>query len=297
MALIQPTDPTTRTTINDLFGTEYITQLVRSAASEPIVGMNFVKIVDLTGNPAVNSYTYQVPIFDEMSGAAAVSFPDAAPQDSMTTSNVQITGSRVALRTCIAWDTKIAVVDAVNAAGERVTRAVRRQRHETIMALATSMSNSQGSNATENTLGNWDLVMHNLRAQNHDDGMLAAGMDPDAVRDLRADLIANAAGLFGATWGDRAATALQNRSPGAGVAWDGVTVYQSGDIPAGDTTGWTNFVTVVGEQAAIEMPVWEQLTPYIQEDTSRFGTWLIVSIISGVGIVKQDNCRAFITRT
>lgn len=297
MALIQPTDPTTRTTINDLFASEYITTIVRSTASEPIVGMNFVKIVDLTGNPAVNSYTYQVPIFDEMGGAAVTSFPDAAPQDSLTTSSVQITGSRVALRTCIAWDTKIGVASAVDAAAERLTRAVRRQRHEAVMALATSMSNSQGSNATENTLGNWDLVMHNLRAQNHDDGPLVSAMDPDAVRDLRADLISNAAGLFGATWGDRAATALQNRSPGAGVAWDGVTVYQSGDVPAGDTTGWSNFVCVAGEMAAIEMPVWEQLTPYIQEDASRFGTWLIVSIISGVGIVKQDNCRVFITQT
>lgn len=297
MAGIQPVDPTTRTTINDLFASEYITRLVRSVASEPIIGMNFVKIVDLTGDPAVNSYTYQVPILSEMSGADVVSFPDAAPEDALESSNVQITGSRVALRTMVANDTRIAVVSAVEAATERVTRAVRRQRHEAVMALATSLTNSQGSNSTENTLGNWDLVMHNLRAQNHDDGPLAACMDPDGVRDLRADLIANAAALFGATWGDRAANALQDKSPGAGVAWDGVTVYQSGDIPAGDTTGWTNFVCVVGEQAAIEMPVWQGLTPFVQEDQSRFGMWIGVSIISGVGIVKNDNARAFITRT
>ncbi|MBK8241624.1 MAG: hypothetical protein IPK74_39455 [Deltaproteobacteria bacterium] len=252
MALIQATAPTGTAQVADLFASEYISRVVRDVASEPIVGMNFVELVDLTG-PDVNSYTYQVAIWNELEGAAAVSENDA--------------------------------------------RAVRRNRHETIMDLATSLSNSQGDATTENDLANWDLVMHNLRAQNHDDGPLVAGMVPDAVRDLRQDLVANAAALFGATWGDRAATALQNKSPGMGVAWDGVTVYQSADLPVGDTTGWTNFVAVVGPQAAIEMPVWQQLTPFFQPDESRFGTWIGVSIIAEPGIVKNANARAFITRT
>jgi len=117
-----------------------------------------------------------------------------------------------------------------------------------------------------------------------------AAFDADAIT-------AGTAALFGATWGDRASTALQNKSPGAGVAWDGVTVFQSGDIPVGDTTGWTNFVCVTGPMAAIEMPVWQELLPFIQPDESRFGTWLGVSIIAEPGIVKNANARAFITRT
>jgi hypothetical protein len=65
----------------------------------------------------------------------------------------------------------------------------------------------------------------------------------------------------------------------------------------GDTTGWTNFVVVAGPNAAIEMPVWQELTPFIQRDESRFGTWIGCSIIAEPGIVKNANGRRFITRT
>lgn len=296
MALIQAVDPTTVTTVNDLFYSQYINRVVRDVASEPIIGMNFVEVVDLTGDD-VNSYTYQVAIWNELTGAAAVADNDAAPEDSLTTDQVQIVGARYALRTFVLYNTGKAIVSVVTKAVERVTRAVRRNRHEAVLDLATSLTNTQGTNATVNDVANWDLVMHNLRAQDHDDGPLVAGLHDDAVRDLRADLIANMAALYGASWGDRASTALQNKSPGVGVAWDGVIVFQSGDMPVGDTTGWTNMVVVTGPNAAIEMPVWQELTPFQQPDESRFGTWIGTSIIGEPGIVKNANARAFITRT
>lgn len=297
MALIQATSPTGIAQIIHLFDTEYISRVVRSVAFEPIIGMNLCEVVDLTGDD-VHAYNYQIPIVDEMEGAAVVADNEAAPEDSMTSTAVNITGSRVALRSFVLANTSRAVARPVELATERVTRAVRRQRHNAVMALAPSLTNSQGNNATENDLENWDLVTHNLRAQNHDDGMLVAAMNPDAVRDLRANLINSAAALYGATWGDRAANALQDKSPGNGVAWDGTTVYTSGDVPVGDTTGWSNFIVVVGPNVScIEMPVWQQLTPFVQPDESRFGAWIGVSIISGVGIAKQANGRRFITRT
>lgn len=296
MALIQATQPTGTSQVTDLFYTQYISRIVRDVANEPMVGLTAVNPVNLTGGD-VNSYTYQVPIWNEMTGAAIVAENDAAPEDALETDQVQITGARVAIRTFVLDVTNRAVAPVVAKATERVTRAVRRFFHEQVLDLATSLSNSQGAATVENTLGNWDLVTHNLRAQNHDAGALNAYMHPDAVRDLRANLIAEAAGLFGATWGDRAANALQDKSPGAGVAWDGVTVYQSGDIPVGDTTGWTNFICVVGSEAALEMPVWQDIQPFVQPDNSRFGSWIGVSMIARAGIVKNDNARAFITRT
>lgn len=296
MALIQATTPTGTAQVNDLFDTQYISRVVRSVASEAIVGMDFAKIVDLTGSD-VNSYTYQVAIWNELTGVAMVAENDAAPEDALTTDQVQISGARYALRTFIEYKNAKAIVDVTTAAVERLTRAVRRNRAEAIIDLATSLSNSQGSAAVINDLANWDLVMHNFRTQNHDDGPLMAALHPDGVRDLRADLMANAAALYSASWGDRAAAALQNNSVGVGVAWDGVTVYTTSDVPVGDTTGWTNFVCVAGDMAAIEFAVWQELTPFYQPDESRFGTWVGVSIIAEPGIVKNDNARAFITRT
>lgn len=296
MALIQAVDPTTVTTVNDLFYSQYINRVVRDVAAEPIIGLNFCNVVDLTGDE-VNSYTYQVAIWNELSGVAAVADNDAAPEDSLTTDQVQIVGARYALRTFVLYNTKKAIVDVTTKAAERVTRAVRRDRAADVLGLATSLTNTQGGNTVVNDVANWDLVMHNLRSQDHDDGPLVAGLHDDAVRDLRADLIQNMAALYGASWGDRASTALQNKSPGVGVAWDGVTVFQTGDMPVGDTTGWTNMVVVTGPQACIEMPVWQELLPFQQPDESRFGTWIGVSIIAEPGIVKNANGRAFITRT
>lgn len=297
MAFVQATDPTTVTTVNDLFYNQYISRLVRDVASEPIIGMEFVNIVDLTG-AEVNSYTYSVDTWNELDNASAVADNDAAAEDSLTTDQVSITGARYAIRTFVLDNTSKGIVDVVTKAVERVTRSVRRSRHAAIMTLMTSLTNTQGSNAIVHDLGNHDLVMHNFRTQLVDEGPIVMGLNPDAVRDLRADLISNAAALYGATWGDRAAGALQTTGPTSqGVAWDGTTVYQTGDTPAGDTTGWTNFVVIAGPNAAIEMPVWQQLTPFIQRDESRFGTWIGCSIIAEPGIVKNANARRFITRT
>src|SRR5687768_15420490 len=171
MALIQAVDPTTVTTVNDLFHSQYINRVVRDVAAEPIVGMNFAEVVDLTGDD-VNSYTYQVAIWNELTGVAAVADNDAAPEDALTTDQVQIAGARYALRTFVLYNTKKAIVSVVTKAIERVTRAVRRHRAEAILDLATSLTNTQGSNATVHDLANHDLVMHNLRSQDHDDGAI-----------------------------------------------------------------------------------------------------------------------------
>lgn len=296
MALIPATDPTTVTTVNDLFASQYINRLVRDVAAEPIIGMEFCNIVDV--GSVANSYTYQVDIFNELDNATAVVDNDAANEDSLTTDQVQITGARYAIRTFVLDNTSIAIVDVITKAVERTTRSCRRSRSEAVLDLATSLTNTQGTASIVHDLANHDLVMHNFRSQLHDDGPIVMGLHPDAVRDLRADLVSNAAALYGATWGDRAAGALQsNGSTSMGVAWDGVMVFQTGDMPVGDTTGWTNMVVVVGPQACIEMPVWLQLTPFMQRDEGRFGTWIGCSIIAEPGIVKNANGRKFITRT
>ena len=48
MALIQATNPTTVTTVNDLFYSQYISRVVRDVAREQLIGQEFVNVVDLT---------------------------------------------------------------------------------------------------------------------------------------------------------------------------------------------------------------------------------------------------------
>jgi hypothetical protein len=292
----QATTPTGTVQLTDIFNPVFINRVVRDVASEPIIGQQLVEVINLTGGD-VNSYTYQSSIWEEMTGAAVVAENDAAPEDALETDSVQIDGNRVALSTFVADATEKTIVVAGTKALERLTKAVRRFFHEGIFDLFTSFTNAQGTNAVENDLANWDLVTHNFLIQNHGDGDLWVAFANDAWRDLRADLVANAAALFGAAFGDRAQQALQTRTVGQGVPWDGYTAYRSGDNPAGDTTGWTSALGVRGPDAAIEMPVWQELRAEMQRDATRFGTWIVVSMIAEPGIIKQDNARAFITRT
>ncbi len=292
----QATTPTGTVSLTDLFEAFYINRRVRLAASAALIGQSIVSAIDQTGGD-INSYTYQSDELLEMTGAAVVAENDAAPEDAMETDSVQIDGNRVALSTFVADATEKTIISTGDAAIERVTKAVRRFFHEQILGLFTSFSNSQGSNAVVNDLANWDLVTHNFRVQNHDEGDLWVVFAQDAWRDLRADLLANAAALFGAAFGDRAANALQTTSIGAGTPWDGYTAYMSENTPVGDTTGWTSALGVGGMDAIIELVVWQSIRAEMQRDATRFGTWIVGSMIAQAGIIKQANGRAFITRT
>lgn len=300
MALVQAVTPTTTTTASHLLNTEIISRLIRMAAMDPMVGLEIVKVVDLRSMfvEGVHSYTYRITTIAEMTGAAVIAENDAAPEAATTTSAATISGVRRGLRSF--------VLDLINDAGvirvdqptiQLITHAIRDLDHRNILALFTSLTNVQGNNAVNHNLANWDLVTLNFRTQNFDPGPLWCVQNSDASRDLRADLIANAAGLFATSWGDRAQQALMAQRPGMGVAWDGYTVYESNDTPIGDTTGWTNALGVGGDFGAIEHPVWQDMKPFVQRDESRFGGWFGESKISGYGIAKNANARAFITRT
>ena len=86
MAFIQATDPTTVTTVNDLFYNQYISMLTRDVASEPIIGYEFVNAVLVPSDGA--SYTYSVDTWNELDNASAVADNDAAAEDSLTTDQV-----------------------------------------------------------------------------------------------------------------------------------------------------------------------------------------------------------------
>jgi hypothetical protein len=292
MALIQALSPTTTTSVSTAFNPTFTDRVVRALAMEPMLGQEIAEPIDLT-QTGVNSYTYRSLAMDEMSGAAVVPQNDAAPEAAASVSNIDIDGSRIALRNFLLDQAEISLVPLAQSILERLVRAVRRAYHALIMAQFSNFSNVQGSNSTENTLGNWDLVTHNFRMQNHAPGQLWASLSNGAMRDLRADLITTAAALFGATFGDRAAAALHNQTPGLSVPFDGFNTYVTNDTPFGDTTGR---VSAIGVKGAIGMPIWQGLKAAYQRDESRFGEWIIVSMIAGVGILNQYNARAFITR-
>lgn len=292
MALVQATEPTTTTQVAEVLDDSYISRLLETPAIDPLVGESIVRREVMGAD--VHSYTYEIVTRNQFTGAAIVTQNDAAPEESFDPTSATISGARRGLRGFVLDATRRTVISTANEVIFGLQLAVRDLIHRTILGLFTSISASAGNNATDNTLANWDVQTTAFRAALHDIGQLWAVLNPDGIRDLRTDLVTNAAALFGATWGDRAANALMNQTPGLGVPFDGFTIYESNDTPAGDTTGWTNAMGVIG---GLDLLIWDPLVIEMQRDASRYGTWLVAGTIVGVGIRNQKNLRAFITRT
>lgn len=294
MSLVAPGTPTTVSTVNDAINSEYITRMARDAARAPLVGELIIKPVVLP--PEATSYTYQVPIVDTMTGAAVVAVPNAAPEAALSTSVVTITGSRRGIRSFLPDAVaRVTTIDSFNSTVRNLSYALRADIEEDVLAIFTSITATQGDNATTNDLANWDTATTAFRALNHDAGTLYAVLHPDQIAELRTDLATNAAALFGSSFGDRAHAALANTTPGLGTPFDGYTILESSRVPAGDTTGHTGALVVGGDLAAIEMPVWIGMTGATQRDESRWGTWIVLGVVMGVGLVKDDNAYAIVS--
>lgn len=299
MALTQATAPTTTTSLDESINSEYISRLLDHAAVDPTVG-EFILTEDHISPEVANSFTYDLPSVNEFAGAAAVTENDAAAEEEMEESKITITGARIGLRSFVLDRTRAAIMRVANEVIMGLDHAIRDKLHKDALALFTSLSNSEGSNATTHTLSNHDGVMTNFLAQNYDPGQLWQVLHSDGLRDLRQDLATNAASLFGAAYGDRAANALKANQPGLGTLFDGILTFVSGDVPVGDTTGWTNAVgvgTPMDNFGGLLGVFWQEIMFEMQRDAGRFGTWMVASNIYGVGIRKNANARAFITKT
>lgn len=299
MALVQSTLPTGRTQLAAVYNTQYIARRFREVSVAPALGQLLVNPVALEEG---ETYTYQVPIYGDVSAdlITTVAPNAAAPEAALSTSNAQITGAKRGLRMFVLDESANKIRRTADVAISRLRRAHQIYWHRAILDLFPSITNNGGSvpgtNATTHTLAGWDAITGAFRAQNPDEGRLWSVMSRSANRDLRADLVSNAASLFGTSFGEQAREALSSNRPGIFTTFDGYEQYESPDVPAGDTTGFTCAVGVGGENSGIEYVEWEAPEVELQRDGSRYGTWIITGLTAGVGIVKQSNLYAYIRR-
>lgn len=299
MSLVAATLPTGRTQLAAVYDTEYISRRFREASVDPLIGQLLVNPVALDES---ETYTYEVPIFAELDSTliTTVAANAAAPEAALSVSSAQITGAKRGLRMFVLDQSANKVRRAAETAITKLRGAHRDYWHRAILALFPSITNNGGSvpgtNATTHTLANWDAITGAFRAQNPDGGELWSVMSRSGNRDLRADLVANAASLFGTSFGEQAREALSSNRPGVFSTFDGYAQYESGDVPAGDTTGFTCAVGVGGMNSGMEYVEWEAPEVELQRDASRYGTWIVTGLTAGVGIVKQANLYAYIIR-
>jgi len=299
MSLNAATLPTGRTQLADVYDTEFISRKFRDENVAPSVGQLLIHPEPLD---EAETYTYEVPIYGVIDPdlVAVVAANAAAPEAALSTSNAQVTGDKRGLRVFILDATANKVRRTVDTGITKLRQAHVRYWSRQILDLFSSITNNggavPGTNATTMTLALWDQYTGNFRDQDHDDGPLWSVMSRAANRDLRADLVSNAASLFGTAFGEKAHEALTTNQAGVFKMFDGFMQYTSPDVPAGDTTGFVNAMGVGGDNSGIHYPEWEMLEVEFQRDASRFGTWIVTGNTAGVGIIAQENLYANISR-
>ncbi len=297
MSLNQATSPTGRTQLAAVYDTEYISRRFREQSVDPLIGQLLVNPVGLDEE---ETYVYEETIWDEVDSTliTTVAANDAAPEAALGVGTAQVTGLKKGLRMFVLDQSANKIRRAADVAVMKLRQAHRDYWHRAILDLFPSITNNGGSvpgtNATTHTIANWDLATGAFRAQNPDPGALWSVMSRSGNRMLRADLIANAASLFGTGFGEQAREALSSNRPGIFTTFDGFAQYESGDVPAGDTTGFTCAMGVAGENSGIDYVEWEAPEVEMQRDASRFGTWIVTGLTAGVGIMKQANLYAYI---
>lgn len=249
-----------------------------------------------------NSFTTRINERSALTGVAAFAVGANAPEARSTLTPSEITAELHGLMAYIRDDAALVSAHSEVLAYDEALRMAWAQywSAETLAQFA-NVTAVTGTAATTNDYQNWDTVTQAFRGQSPPAGMRWAVLHGDAVRDLKASLFAAGASVFGSMFGERKADALVSTTNGLGVPFDGYMLYESNEVPAGDTTGWTNCLGVKSDANPVDsgLAIMVHLASRVryQRDESSVGAVQVISGITGVGIQAQGSLRAFITRT
>lgn len=288
---------TTATSAVHHINSELISRVMAKAVQRPYVWRDVTFAVDLRGS---NTATYAHPIFAQLTAAAAHTETDEVSSAEITRTQATISTALYAKATFISDRAqRLSIADEAMVAADRLADACMLQMDTAVLTLAASMSNTQGDNATNNTVVNFNSVISNFRVQiGSSSARPVMVMSAPAIRDLHEDAATNAAAIYGSLVGVQLHEATGGVNQGTRRSFGNIDLVESAGVVAGDTTGKSNFITLVGNQgdSALITPIGKDLTPEIERVGSRVGSWLVYSYEFGAGIVDQNRCRVFITR-
>lgn len=295
MAVIS--NATTATTATHHINPEIISRVLAKAVQRPKVWRACSHMIDMS---QANSAVYAHPIFAVIGAAAAHTETDEIASTEITRTQATISTAEYAKATFLGDRARrLSIADEAMVAADRLADACLQKMDDDVLALADSMTNTQGDNATNNTVVNFNSVIASFRVQiGSSSARPVMVMGAKAISDLHEDSATNAAAIYGSLIGVQLHEATSGVNQGLRRSFGTIDIVESAGVVAGDTTGKTNFITLVGGQAdsALIVPVGKDITPEIDRIANRVGAWLVYSFEFGAGIVDQNRCRKFITR-
>jgi len=286
---------TTSTIVADTVLTEQINAIVRLAVQTPFIFQGIAEVSRLVGTK-----TLSTPVWAALAEAPAYSTEsDEVASVAVTPTAADITTAEYATGTFLTERAEmLSSHPALATAVERVINACMIRVDTAVLALATSISASQGSNATTNDLANFVSAASAFMASGKFTSyMPACVMHPDAQRDLNANLATSASALLGSGAGERMQSALQGNQ-GVFREFCGFALAISDRVPAGDISGWSNFMVHVGPgESALAVPFLKEPQIKFGPRPERVGQYVIGSMDVGAGILEQARAYKFITKT
>ena len=308
MAISNPSRGGTAAEFGNSVNSEAIEASLAYAVSTPEIYDLVTRRKDLTG---LNSYVWTVPIYSKVAAAASVADGAEPAPVALANTQAQVTAAMYMQHAFIGFQSRgVTVIDEMQVALNRMVDAVRLKIDTDVLALATSITATQGNASTENTFDNFVSAGSAFSALSKNSYGIYV-MHADAVRDLKADLVGTA--MMGSDAGVKQFADLNTGRQGAKMfSLGGFGILESDRMPVGDTTGWTNMIVEAGPQGALGLafrrnealdgvallggepvPVHVQM---IQSDTSP-GHYVRAYSHHGVGIIDQSRAVNFITRT
>lgn len=293
------TAATDTTSVADRTNTEWIDRILRFAAQRPKIWLSLVSVKDLT---AGKSEVYTHNILANYTQATAHTDSDEVSAVELTSTDTNTTTAEYASASFIADRAKrLSLYNEEGNVALANYDACMLKIDNLVHALATSMSNTSGNNATNNTVSNFNSVVSSFKTTSFSSmSQPMMVMHSDAMRDLSADALSNAAAIYGSVVGAQLHAATVGGGPNIGVvrSFAGMGLIESTGVVAGDTTGWSNFIVSVGDSdGALVVPVLKDIGIEVERVGSRIGDWVVASMDVGAGIVEQARAFCFITRT
>lgn len=300
MPLGTPTLPVGPAQVSNNTVNVWLSRMSRLANLAPKVGLEIAGVNrDGVGK---SSFTRRINERSRLSGVATFAVGANAPEARSTLTPTTITADLRGLMTFLRDDAEFVSFENELATNQQqLLDAYAHFWHMEILDLLSSIAASTGTNATAFDLETWDVLTSLFRNDNHPDGVLWAVLAQDAVRDLKASLRSVGGTVFATVFGERKAQALASSNPGLGIPFEDYMLYETGDGPAGDTTGWTSAVGVRSDaqplDSAFSVDVYLESHVEYQRDAPAVGQVQVCSGIAGCGIQAQGSARAQVTRT
>lgn len=284
---------TTTTSIVEIVKSEEIQRFILETHEEPDLIDALGYLIDASG---AMSATWTVPLESKLtlnqSEASPHTQTDEIPVSEWLLTEVQITAKTVGIREVVPDEAKQdAIVDFVQRIIMQNRTRLRLQACSDMLSNITDATNTELFSGLPLTTTRLGTAIAQYRSQLPTGGPGAIVLSYVQVDDLVSDMRSSAASIYAGAAGDRALDGMMNAQRMGLVMenYEGLAVYQTGQLPAYDGSNTSGAIMSTGIGGALGMAVWKGVTHEGWREGPRLSDHLISSVRYGTNLIEDTN--------